>query len=69
MSKHSPCGTVAHTEHKRDNDQKLVEVLQHNKYDFEDIASSIWAVLRERERVGKNVECQVDICLASDTLG
>lgn len=58
-----PCWPIAHTEYKHDNDQKLVEILEHNKNDFEDVASSIGAVLCESERVGEDVERQVDICL------
>jgi hypothetical protein len=63
---HLPCRSVAHAEHEDNDNQELVKVPENSEDNLENIASSKRAVFRDRERIGKNVECEVDVGLYTD---
>lgn len=58
-----PCWTITHTKHKCDNHQKFIEIFQNDEHNLEDITPTIRTVFWNCQRVGENIERQVDIGL------
>ena len=58
-----PCRSISKTEDKHANDKELVKVLQNHKQDLGHIVVSEWTVLRVRQGIGENIECEVDVGL------
>lgn len=56
-------GTVSHTEDKDNDDQELVKVLEDDKEDVGDVVLAKWVVHGDSERVGQDVEGQINVCL------